>query len=630
MADVRRDVGDIRITNYVDPGVQDKSIAAGLAAVGQAGLDIDQRLGENALRAELEDLETIYKSNSPAVTGGLAPDLTEADRIEIMSMRDKTGKLQRAVAQGAMNFDQFRIFAEGSLRAAIARRPGLAAEYRQIASEVLGTDVSGASVEFLAAKENELMRSNASAASAAADAEAKRLDEMGGRIQESLDVLESTDGLPLGYLRNLPKADLALKYNEDPIFRAAIDRGRDQMAASESAAMAATVTTNTNTANRTASQTEMAARVASAGATFNGTAMVIRDAMADGKLDEADMPAIRRAFDDGRAKLSAMRVELLANTSVLGSEFVSAAERTLEEMEGAIKMSFTEEGEISEASVSSFLKLAERMALQDPTVLGLGAARRVLGESAVAAIVNANPENAEGAKVLLQVVAGDIVAPESRLSSGRSTLAALVNMVGRAPNAEGVPQVSALSAENAARGIDGIVSAALDTPASKYKAHEWSGVNGITNVLADRRGDELLKVLPEGAAAEIGNKILVANARAMDAIQVAWTRVPGRGPARFEVRADGTFIQPERPQDVAAARQLESQSLRVNQMVEAAVKFTGRPREEVIRLMNNIDVPSPTTTTAPRQAAPARATTTQGVDEPVRTVAEELNAVWGQ
>ena len=62
MADIRRQVGDIRVTQFINPGVEDTSGAAMLAAVGQGALDIDQKSAENKLRAELADMRTIYET----------------------------------------------------------------------------------------------------------------------------------------------------------------------------------------------------------------------------------------------------------------------------------------------------------------------------------------------------------------------------------------------------------------------------------------------------------------------------------------------------------------------------------------------------------------------------------------
>ena len=148
MADIRRQVGDIGVTQFINPGVQDNSGAAMLAAVGQGALDIDQKIAENKLQTELENMRTIYETSSFALTGAESPGgLTQADVQEISRAKDRLGQMGRAVEQGRMSVDMYRVTAEAALRAAIARRPGLASEFRQLAGETLGVDVAGAGIQ---------------------------------------------------------------------------------------------------------------------------------------------------------------------------------------------------------------------------------------------------------------------------------------------------------------------------------------------------------------------------------------------------------------------------------------------------------------------------------------------------
>lgn len=157
MADITREVGDVNPNNYIKPGVQKPSPLSLAADLGSQAIDLDVALSKERLAKESEDLRTRYEIGSPAsiaVQEGM--QLTEGDKAQVDAVGAELQKKQAAVAQGRMTFDRYRLEGERLLRMAIAKRPGLAQEFRGVAAQHLGVDVVGASVDILADAERAL------------------------------------------------------------------------------------------------------------------------------------------------------------------------------------------------------------------------------------------------------------------------------------------------------------------------------------------------------------------------------------------------------------------------------------------------------------------------------------------
>lgn len=145
---INRNIGQVSPTNYVNPGVQDNSTAALVGAVGGAALSYDKAVQTRQLDEELEGLRTQWVTKA-------SEKLSPEDRDAVAQVEQQLQKGKTAVEQGirGMTWDGYRIRGESILRTAIARRPGLAEEFRRVASNTLGTDVVGATALFLAEQE---------------------------------------------------------------------------------------------------------------------------------------------------------------------------------------------------------------------------------------------------------------------------------------------------------------------------------------------------------------------------------------------------------------------------------------------------------------------------------------------
>ncbi len=619
MAVIRRQVGNIGVTQYIDPGVQDNSMAQGIAAIGGAALDIDQRIGENALRSELEDMRTLYETNSRAVTGMEAPDLTEADRVEIMSAKDRLGRLQRAVAQGGMNFDQYRLHAESALRAAIARRPGLAAEYRQLASETLGTDVAGASIEFLAAAENAQVKQLQSATEAANTAQADALRQRGELARKALDANPSADLAPY---RTMTDSELGAEVQGNPLFKAIVENSLEALAKGEQAKVAATLTTDTLTAGRPAAQQEAAALMAGYRAGVGARVQRLGAIFDDNRFDLAtEGPEVRAAIEQSRLEAMSIKEQLLANSSFLGSDFIQQASRELDDTIKMMDDVLAQGTNLSEQSLRSLISVGGYNAVKgNQAVFNYSVAREVLGPELAQAVAAGDAGNMESMGIVLRGISGAQSDPAVVMGAGKDAISAVTTYFGTADN------TTDAGVEASAKVVGQVVDAAINTPSAQYRSVLWGGPTGIVARLADRQGQEMVKRFPETERIALGNKILVANRRALDAVKIEWQR-SGRGDAAFELRPDGTFIQPTDPPSVANARALEARVLSTGSMIKAAALFTGKPETEVIQIMNNTRVPEPAprNTTPPLISRPAPAAT----NTDVQSVADELRNAWG-
>lgn len=162
MADITREVGDVSPKNYIKPGVQRPSPLSLVAELGEQAVGLDVALAKDRLAKEAEDLRTRYMVGAPpaiAVQEGAAetaPQLSPEDKQQVDAVGAELQKKSAAVAQGQITYNRYRLEGERLLRMAIAKRPGLAEEFRSVASQHLGVDVVGAAVEILADAERSM------------------------------------------------------------------------------------------------------------------------------------------------------------------------------------------------------------------------------------------------------------------------------------------------------------------------------------------------------------------------------------------------------------------------------------------------------------------------------------------
>lgn len=171
-SEIRRDTPEARPINFASTPVVDNSTASMLEGAAKAVMGIDSALAQRRFNKAQEMLHAQYVVGSPAAEtleedsySDRAPLSPEDDR----SLRDFKSILDTNSAardQGRMNFESYQLRSERLLRVAIAKRPGLATEFRSIASSYVGTDVTGAESRYLAEQEQKMAQDAASAAKA--------------------------------------------------------------------------------------------------------------------------------------------------------------------------------------------------------------------------------------------------------------------------------------------------------------------------------------------------------------------------------------------------------------------------------------------------------------------------------
>lgn len=174
MAEFTRATPDIGFANYINPGVQDTSTAAAIEGLGNAAIQLDTALAKKRFAEDLENLETArlvgFKAGVASQEEGAGP-LSPDDRSAVEEVASQLGKRQAAAKQGVISDMRYRVEGERLLRMAMAKRPGLAQELRQMAATFLGTDVVGASRDALLALDEQY--ENEQAAKKKAEAKAK-------------------------------------------------------------------------------------------------------------------------------------------------------------------------------------------------------------------------------------------------------------------------------------------------------------------------------------------------------------------------------------------------------------------------------------------------------------------------
>lgn len=183
MAEFTRATPDIGFANYINPGVRDTSTAEAIEGLGNAAIQLDTALAKKRFAEDLENLETArlvgFKAGVAAQEEGVGP-LSPDDRSAVEEVASQLGKRQAAAKQGVISDMRYRVEGERLLRMAMAKRPGLAQELRQMAATFLGTDVVGASRDALLALDEQYENEQA----AKQKAEAKAIEDEFERVYE--------------------------------------------------------------------------------------------------------------------------------------------------------------------------------------------------------------------------------------------------------------------------------------------------------------------------------------------------------------------------------------------------------------------------------------------------------------
>lgn len=624
MADIRRQVGDIGVTQFINPGVEDKSGAAMLAAVGQGALDIDQKIAENKLQTELDNMRTIYETSSFALTGAEAPGgLSQADVQEISRAKDRLGQMSRAVEQGRMSIDMYRVTAEAALRASIARRPGLAAEFRQLASDTLGTDVAGAGIQVLAQAEAAMVQDAKAALRGAGDAEAKAKEGRAKRYRELVD-LNPTLSARLVRLSDAELVDY-LDNQEDSQAQAdflAMQTTATARAAAEAAKLSSERVTAETTATRPTAMIQFQAVKADYDAGVATLAAELGRLTADG-LSEEDFPAIQGILAEARTSVRNFQNSLQASRSALGDNFVRAEfDMTNDDMQFLDNL-LKQPSENASLVVESLKNFATMRANQEnPQLVTLGVISREISPDVASAIITQSPEARNSIVAAYGASSIEGQGSKTLMNSASNTIANTTQVLvdsGNKPVSEGVLVLHQ-------KVLTNTLNAFANAETRDYNMREFGGPTGVAYLLANATGAALAGKLTPEQQKEIGDGIVAAGSRHLS---IARSKFLAENPAlrdkvRFELRTDGSFIQGTSltPTEQQAVSRAERQYINGKSILGAATRFGV---ENPLQAIPSYRAPA-APTAAPAPARPTPSPTPQGG---IQSVADELNSLYG-
>ena len=625
MADIRRQVGDTRVTQFINPGVEDNSGAAMLAAVGQGALDIDQKIAENKLQGELENMRTIYETSSFALTGAESPGgLTQADVQEISRAKDRLGQMGRAVEQGRMSVDMYRVTAEAALRAAIARRPGLASEFRQLASETLGVDVAGAGIQVLAQAEAAMVQDANSRVRAGQDAQAKAQEERGKRYRELVDANPTL----AGRLVHLTDTELAayLDNTEDPQAQAdftAMQATATARAAADAAKMASERTTATQTATRPQATIQWQAVKAEYDADIATAAAELTRISADHLVSEEEMPLIQQILADAQSRARRYQNDLQAASTSLDDNFVRR-EFDMIRADTELLENLSKQGPENAKFILDSLKnfVSMRAGQENPQIVTLSVISREISPDAANAVMNQSEEVRNSITAAYAASSAEGQGSKTLMNSASSTIANTTQVLveaGNKPVSEGVLVLHQ-------KVLNNILGAFANAETRDYNLREFGGPTGVAFLLANATGNALASRLTPEQRQEIGDGVVAAGNRHLT---IARSKFLAENPAlrdkvRFELRPDGTFIQGTglSPAEQQAVSRAERQYINGKSILGAATQFgVANPIAAIV---------SYTAPSAPRtQPVAPRASSAPAARGDIRAVADELNSLLG-
>ena len=151
-SDARANARNIEVAAANAPGVQDESTANAIRAFGQIAGDARRGQLKADLQTDLEESALIVDSlNAPeAVVTEDGVDISQADPDGVIdTTTEKFQRLSLARQSGVLDVNQAAIEAETLLRQSIARAPGFEPEFRKIASDAVGFDVTGSATRTL-------------------------------------------------------------------------------------------------------------------------------------------------------------------------------------------------------------------------------------------------------------------------------------------------------------------------------------------------------------------------------------------------------------------------------------------------------------------------------------------------
>ena len=532
MAELTRQVGNIGVAEYIAPGVSN-NIAQGLATVAQAGLDIDQRVAENALKGELENMRALYESGSRALTGDEGMDqISRADMQEVFTEQNRLQKLARAMEQGGISIDRYRLYGEAALRAAMARRPDLSAEFRQLASDTLGVDVGGAGIELLASAERQMDEDRARQATTQAQAYANA----GKNARRYLE--GSTNPALLRFAR-MADGDLGRALAEDPLVQAAFDSHLTSVRMAEEAKRQAEFANNNVTAQRAADTAAASARVSGFDSVFYGGLSIVNDALKDNLIDESELAQLNSTLQAAMIQATTMKAEL--NGVDMDESARTRNISILDERVAQLKMAIETAKTNPEEAAKLLVAQAKLGALRDPTVLLNTATVELFGPTIGAQVLaGKTQEQTDALTVSITNAVNENLPPKEVAGALPHTIDGIIDNINRAKG-DMTEQARASNVKLLYNGI----KASVDTPIDQYQHSTFTGNTGVLVRLAGPQGQTLFNLMNTGEKEEFATALLAASRRAFDAVRADIVRNAPRGTIteqQIKLTKDGLVI----------------------------------------------------------------------------------------
>lgn len=522
--DIRRPVGDVQPNNFVNPGVVDNSGAAMVGALGVAaksGMEIDSQMQQKQFGEAIDTLRSQYLTGISAQEAGTAgtPDAvddggpedtfvpTAQDNRALATFGATLDQHQQAVVQGRRSEDMFRIAAERLYRAAVAKRPGLAREFRDIAQNYLGFDVVGASVDVAA-------RQDAAWDKAMAEKSKGKAEQEAALIKRQREVWE--------------KVYPSSAFVPDEQWAAYTASKMDQFVNTTQHATAAQVATDEmkmlELQGKKSSEADERFYIAQYGglrASF--------DSAIDAAIAQASVPnpeTGQRLIDSPagmRQVITGLRAQLLAETnkieqSVAGRE-VSADTKAyyrgqVEKTDAKLvaTLSLKDDQEFMDRSNTILKAEAERVLLNDEQLRIFAAADNLLSDIVMDRIMK--NQGKEVALMVARVTTGAMPVNQQTKTAAR---AASHLIAGIWPNGQAT-KADPMATSNAAQSLASLLSKFYLQDDSNFRPQdftEWQGTKGILPILTDRAkmigpsltAEEKGEIVAQGAAAA-GNSAL--------------------------------------------------------------------------------------------------------------------------
>lgn len=488
MADFNRDIGEVSPTNYVNPGVQKPSPLSLAAELGSQAINLDTELAKKKLREEAESLRTAYEVGSPAaiaVQESDAPPLSEGDQKQVNAVGKELSTIQKAVDQGRMTFDSYRVRGERLLRLAISKRPGLATEFRQVAAQYLGTDVVGASVDVLANAERAMAK--------------KEGKEDGPDFKRMRDHLDKV-GVPSGLLTD-EQVSVEYARNLDAVQQILRQQAENEVATTAASTQQAGQVLRRPTATATFVSEVQAAKL-DVYRSFNTASAAIKT----GQLTPDQLTTV---INNGSAQLSG-RISTLRQSMAQGDVDVAIAEKEIAGLE-ELGRQMTElasgklGNDVLKNKIDGTLLYMQNAMLDNENVAVLAGATRVFGPEIMTTFVGPGGSFNKQAAIALGDTLTNTGTPITRASNAgsvaSSVIASVLDRGGAKTNPQSVPAMGTTLINGG--------KAFVEVNPKDFRSDYLTGPNGYITVL-HRQREGLAKALGLEQKQELAQSVALA------------------------------------------------------------------------------------------------------------------------